>query len=451
MENKIKEDNYELQIYFYLLSIYKDHEIFLWNYVPIKYLIELEFIKNNVEDIKKITQVKDIGCDILMRNTLTNKFIFVQCKNYNNKNICISDLVEFAFMLLNRSQVDGIIMSNTDIPENIKKEIAVGKRITNLVVLYEEITESVEQNFLKYVNKINNKNMPFQYQIDAYNCLVDKKSAIYHMPYIDDNSDNIIEIANNYKIDATEISFNDKEKINVDEIIDDNKTKELKCDNSEFSSPDKHVLKSRKKTRKHKINTLACTYCQELLKSKNEKIDHEIFCSQDLWGKKRNDESIELVNENKLLNEISQNDLDELNLNNITMSIEDTSKNNTEKVNKHQFNCVDSDFTTRYEQCLEKNSILQNNINELQNKHVIEIKELMLNHNTEIRNLHDKSENTLKEVTNKHENILKELNNKHENVLKELNIKYENSRTEYIDYLKNNSKQINNNNLLKKK
>ena len=183
MEKKIRGDNYELQIYYYLTSIYKDHEIFLWSNVPIKYLIELKFIdNNNNEDIKNIKQVKDIGCDILMRNMATNKFIFVQCKNYNNKNICINDLGGFPFLLLNRINVDGILISNSDVSKNIKREITIEKRIIHLIIKYEEMLKSIEANEINHNNNINNKIIPYQYQIEAYNHLINKKRAICHMP-----------------------------------------------------------------------------------------------------------------------------------------------------------------------------------------------------------------------------------------------------------------------------
>ena len=230
MESKIKGDNYELQIYFYLLSIYKDHEIFLWSYVPIKYLIELKFIENNNDDIKNIKQVKDIGCDILMRNIATNKFIFVQCKNYNNKNICINDLGGFPFLLLNRSHVDGILISNSDVSKNIKKEITIEKRIIHLIVKYEEIIESIKENTKILSNNINNKIIPYQYQIDAYNCLLNKKRAICHMPcgtgktivamMLAKNYDNII-IFSPFLLFASELLDKFKSEFNYNSILVD--------------------------------------------------------------------------------------------------------------------------------------------------------------------------------------------------------------------------------------
>ena len=182
MESKIKGDNYELQIYYYLMSIYKDHEVFLWYHVPIKYLIELKFIDNNNDDIKSIKQAKDIGCDILMKNISTNKFIFVQCKNYNNKNICINDLGGFPLLIATRNDVDGILISNSDISKNIKKAIVINNKITHVIVKYEEMIESIKENTKTFSNNINNNIIPFKYQIDAYKCLFDKKRAICHMP-----------------------------------------------------------------------------------------------------------------------------------------------------------------------------------------------------------------------------------------------------------------------------
>ena len=249
MEKKIKGDDYELQIYYYLLTIYKDHEIFLWSHVPIKYLIELKFIENN-DDIKKIKQVKDIGCDILIRSISDNKFIFVQCKNYNNKNICINDLGGFPFLLANRSRVDGILISNSDVSKNIKREIMIEKRIIHLIVKYEEMMKSIEENTIEHSNKINNKIIPYQYQIDAYNCLLNKKRAICHMPcgtgktivaiMLAKNYDNII-IFSPLLLFSAQLLDNFKSEIDYNSILVDSEgTRDL----DKIKLSDKNIISS---------------------------------------------------------------------------------------------------------------------------------------------------------------------------------------------------------------
>src|SRR5579871_5224379 len=93
-DRQIKGADYETQIKNYLMETHKDYEIYLWKDIPIKYLIQLGFIKEmSMESIKEYNDphtLRDMGCDIFMVNG--KKIIYVQCKNYTDKKICVKDL-----------------------------------------------------------------------------------------------------------------------------------------------------------------------------------------------------------------------------------------------------------------------------------------------------------------------------------------------------------------------
>lgn len=178
MNNNDKGSNYEKQIYEYLLLNNPTFEIYLWKYVPIKYLIELKFINDNKE-IKDIKNIRDIGCDILIK-TDSNKFIFVQCKNYFNKNICVADISGFCFLLAFDVNVEGLLITNTDISANIKLKLNNQYRIKHSIISYNEIETKIKEN--QIISNNIQTIIPHKYQIDAYNCLIDKIRGILKMP-----------------------------------------------------------------------------------------------------------------------------------------------------------------------------------------------------------------------------------------------------------------------------
>ena len=73
MINKIKGDEYELQIQEYLINNYLEYQSYLWKNIPFKYIVKYVFDdlkKYNIDEIDNndIINSVDIGCDIFMVN-----------------------------------------------------------------------------------------------------------------------------------------------------------------------------------------------------------------------------------------------------------------------------------------------------------------------------------------------------------------------------------------------
>jgi superfamily II DNA or RNA helicase len=143
MDNKIRGDRYELQIYNYLILNYTDYKIFMWRDVPIKYIIKYNFdditkYENNNLDDEKSNSI-DIGCDILMVNKIDEEIIIVQCKNYNNKKVCVSDLAGFSHMIaFSPIPIKGLIISNTELSNVTMFKLPHTQNIKFLQIPYEE-------------------------------------------------------------------------------------------------------------------------------------------------------------------------------------------------------------------------------------------------------------------------------------------------------------------------
>ena len=152
--------NYEIYIRDIIKEKYK--ECWLWKDIPNDILLELEFIK----DIKN--KCDDIGCDILCKNH-NDEYEYIQCKNYStlgiDNTITINDLSGFYNFVAENS-------------------------IQNPTVYYSGVLSSqilCRKKKIKYVNlpyiKISNKDIiPREYQLEAYNKLVNENRSILEMP-----------------------------------------------------------------------------------------------------------------------------------------------------------------------------------------------------------------------------------------------------------------------------
>ena len=142
MEKKIKGYKYELQTCNYLMSKYTDYNVFLWKFVPQKYVLRLKLnyssrkhIYNETEaDVKDkiiINKFIDTGCDIMMVNKLDdNDIILVQCKNFLDKNVWFNDLAGFACLLaFSHIPLRGLIVSNTLLCEKLLFKLQYIKHI----------------------------------------------------------------------------------------------------------------------------------------------------------------------------------------------------------------------------------------------------------------------------------------------------------------------------------
>lgn len=160
MNNKIKGDDYEIQIRDYIINnLYK--QAYLWSDVPEKILIQYGIINNNNQNRllrknKKENNIPDTGIDIIQLDE--GSISLVQCKNGYNKGLTMKDLSGFMCWMAILNQLKGYIyytdklsiplqsLPKTDRIEFIKKE-------------YHKI-EPIDV-------RLPNKYIPFDYQLDA--------------------------------------------------------------------------------------------------------------------------------------------------------------------------------------------------------------------------------------------------------------------------------------------
>lgn len=176
---------YEIQMKHYLETLYPNGCVYLWKDVPINDLIELNLIKDTLGIQDKLHGLMDIGCDIIIKNN--KKFIFVQCKNYTDKDVCMADIKTFGIFVATLWNVTGLLLTNTNISKNLQKLFAADNRVTHLKVSYKEpnlklFDHNAIDNKLNPIIPIENiKLTPRQYQLDAYHALKNLKRAIIQM------------------------------------------------------------------------------------------------------------------------------------------------------------------------------------------------------------------------------------------------------------------------------
>ena len=150
-----KGTEYELQIQKYLTLNYSNYQSYLWDNVPFKYIIKFVFddlTKYDMETINEIDIIKtvDIGCDILMVNKNNeDDVIIVQCKNYENKKVCIDDLSGFFYLnALSHLPIKGLIILNTDICNRIKNKLNLIDKVKFLNIPYIEEIKIIEEEII---------------------------------------------------------------------------------------------------------------------------------------------------------------------------------------------------------------------------------------------------------------------------------------------------------------
>ena len=130
-----------------------------WN----EYRFNRKTLKNCVE---KENRLIDTGCDILLKQN--NKYIIVQCKNYDEKNyVTIEDLAGF-FMMTKLYNLDGIVYYTSKLSHNLncQKKCDEIKFIKNTFETIQIKDDILVDN--KYNDIIVNA---YDYQIEAYNIL----------------------------------------------------------------------------------------------------------------------------------------------------------------------------------------------------------------------------------------------------------------------------------------
>ena len=148
----------EYEIYTKTIISNKYLNCWLWNETPNQVLIDLGFNKNS----------DDIGCDIVCQNhDLT--FIFIQCKNYlttgTDNTINISDLSGF-YNFIAETGYNGIVYYS-------------GKLSSQIIYRKRKI-QYINLPFIK-INQ-NIVFIPKEYQIEAYNKLLNSNRALLNMP-----------------------------------------------------------------------------------------------------------------------------------------------------------------------------------------------------------------------------------------------------------------------------
>ena len=145
-----------------------------WN----EYRFNRKTLKNSVE---KENRLIDTGCDILLKQN--NKYIIVQCKNYDEKNyVTIEDLAGF-FMMTKLYNLDGIVYYTSKLSHNLncQKKSDTIQFIKNTFETIQLKDDILIDN--KYNNIICNA---YDYQIEAYNILKETFSkdhrAILQLP-----------------------------------------------------------------------------------------------------------------------------------------------------------------------------------------------------------------------------------------------------------------------------
>jgi superfamily II DNA or RNA helicase/phage anti-repressor protein len=158
-------DSYEI---FTFNSIKNDFDkIWLWRDIPESILFELNIIRNYDIFCK---YRYDIGADLVAKKD--NKYYFIQCKNFSDT-ILMADLAGFYF-LLHEYNLNGILYYNGKLSQRVK-DLTTGKiQFINLPFNNQTIINNIE-------NK-NDKLIPREYQLEAYNKLKNYDKCILSLP-----------------------------------------------------------------------------------------------------------------------------------------------------------------------------------------------------------------------------------------------------------------------------
>jgi superfamily II DNA or RNA helicase len=154
--------------YYVLNNIKKDYDkVWHWSNFPEKLMYECNLI-NDYDKFKKYRI--DVGADLVALKD--NKYYFIQCKNFNDNNsICTEKLAGFYFLLYEYS-LNGVLYYNGKISERLvdlsnKKVPFINLPFNNENIIFQEP---------------QNKIVPRDYQIEAYNKLKGLDNSILNLP-----------------------------------------------------------------------------------------------------------------------------------------------------------------------------------------------------------------------------------------------------------------------------
>ncbi len=165
MENKLEQGiEYEKYIAEFLKPKYKN--AWLWNNVPVNIMQNYGFVNKNGNNCD------DIGCDIICE-TNDGSHHFIQCKNYsttgNDNTINISDLSGFYNFV---AENDFCSFSY----------VYYSGKLSSQVIKRSKKIKYVNIPYVSFKNFEQNKCVPRDYQIYAYNVLKDKNKGVLDMP-----------------------------------------------------------------------------------------------------------------------------------------------------------------------------------------------------------------------------------------------------------------------------
>ena len=158
--NKLKGDNYELQIKNYIINEL-NKKAYLWHETPEDILIKFGIIGSHNEHrlrrkTNKENNLVDTGIDIIQIDD-ENKCSLVQCKNGYNNGLSMNDLSGFMCWMSSLSNLNGYVYYTNKLSRNIK-ELPYTNRITYIKKKYiEEQNIIIESNIIK----------PYDYQLKA--------------------------------------------------------------------------------------------------------------------------------------------------------------------------------------------------------------------------------------------------------------------------------------------
>ena len=156
-------DSYEYFVLNEIKHLYD--QIWHWSNVPEYILYELNIIRNY--DIFSKYRY-DIGADLVAKKD--NIYYFIQCKNFSDT-ILMEHLAGFYF-LLHEYNLNGILYYNGKLSQRVKDLSTKKVQFINLPFNNQTIM----------VNTNNNKLIPKEYQLDAYNILKNHNKCILSLP-----------------------------------------------------------------------------------------------------------------------------------------------------------------------------------------------------------------------------------------------------------------------------
>jgi predicted helicase len=160
----------------------KDHnQTWLWQNIPEFELRKSKLLGNwnehrLVKKDNKINGIPDLGADILLKDN--EKYILIQCKNFDSNNVTIHHLAGFYAMTLHY-EMEGIVYYTSNISPNIR----LLKPRSDIHYIKQEMPNneiSLQLPQTQSLNKLIDK--PYYYQIEAYNQLKDLNRSILSLP-----------------------------------------------------------------------------------------------------------------------------------------------------------------------------------------------------------------------------------------------------------------------------